>query len=359
VRRLLLFSFLLGFACASPEAPVSQGRVVLAPPKPPKGEPKQSPEWFDKEIAAALEDLRAGRLEQGIERVLKAKEQSPAGQEALDLDELMRRLNQAVLDLPMLVASVEAPRDPITFGDPVRITVRLENPGSRTVRIPVTVEAGRPSPMDIKARPQVSNTLFVLDVLRSEYDVNAHVVLTRTQLHYPLREDVELPPRATTEITFTIGGAGNERPLEGFRTYTVGGQLRAGRIEIGGLRRYEAIRLRPGMLRSFRPNWEHLANDPVGRIGQALERNAPLHLLTAAALVPRGSRKEAVDTLITSLKGGGPMDLAAFGALAYLTNVDLGNDADAWRGWWTRVKDRFFDEPEEEGAPGEGPRFVK
>jgi hypothetical protein len=152
--------------------------------------------------------------------------------------------------------------------------------------------------------------------------------------------------------------AGNDRPLDGFRTFTVGGHLRAGAIELDGLRRYEAIRMRPGTLRSFRPNYEHLAEGPVQRVRQALERNAPLHLLTAVALVPPQGRGEAVDALVGSLRGGGPMDLCAFACLEYLTNVDLGRDADAWRAWWSRVRDRFFDEPDGEGR-GEGPTFAK
>lgn len=345
MRRLLLFPVLAVAACSTPEPQVSHDQVVIATRKKPAGKPKQTPEWFQREIDAAAEDLREGRIEEGLERVVRAREQDPAGGNAADLDELLRLLNQAVLDLPTLVASVEPARDPISFGDPVRVTVRLANPGTRTVRV-------RAAP------PKGSKTLFVLDVLRTEYDVRAHVVSSRRQVHCPLREDLDLPPGATTEIVFTVEGAGNDEPLEGFRTFTVGGQLRAGAVELGKLRRYEAIRLKPGTLRSFRPNYEHLQGDPVARLKQAFERNAPLHLLTAAALVPATSRREAVDTLVGALQGGGPMDFAAFACLEYLTNVQLGRDADAWRAWWSRVRDRYFDAPEEEG-PGEGPKFAR
>jgi hypothetical protein len=193
--------------------------------------------------------------------------------------------------------------------------------------------------------------------VRTEYDVNARVVTSRKQVHHPLRKDLELPPGGVTEIVFTIEGAGNERPLEGFRTYAVGGQLRAAVVELGGLRRYEALKLATGTVRSFRPNYDHLKDDPVRRVAQAIERQAPTHLLTAAALVPPERRGEAVETLVGSLKGGGPMDFAAYAALAYLTNAGLGSDADAWRAWWTRVRGHYFDVPDGEGR-GEGPRFT-
>lgn len=326
-------------------------------PRKPKGDPKRPPEWFDKEIAAAAEELRTGRLEEGLARVYGALSEDPAGEDAVDLEDLLRRLNRAVLDLPTLDATVEPEREPIVFGDPVRIRVRLRNPGPRTVRVPVRSKgAPSPSAMGPRAAPETSSALFVLDVVRTEYDVNARVVTSRKQVHHPLRRDLVLPPRATTEIVLTLEGAGNERPLEGFRTYAVGGQLRAAVVELGGLRRYEALRIRPGTIRSFRPNYEHLADDPVRRVAMAIERQAPTHLLTAAALVPRAGRGEAVEALVGSLRGGGPMDFAACAALSYLTNAGLGSDADAWRSWWARVGEHYFDETDGEG-PGEGPRF--
>jgi len=359
VRRLLLFQALLFAACATTDRPVSRDQVVIAAAKP-KGKPKKPSEWFEREIEAASEDLRAGRLEEGLKRVLDAKAEDPAGEDDADLDDLLRRFNRAVLDLPTLLATVEPEHDPIAFGDPVRISILLSNPGTRTVRVPVRTLPFRPPPSAMGPRPQVesSASLFVLDLVRTEYDVNAHVISARRQVHYPLRRDLDLPPGATTEITLTVAGAENDRPLDGFRIYTVGGQLRPAVIELNGLRRYEAIRLRAGTLRSFRPNYEHLAEDPVGRIRQAFERNAPLHLLTAAALVPPRGRASAVEALVAGLKGGGPMDLAAFAALSYLTNVDLGNDASAWRTWWSRVGEHYFDVGDEEG-PAEGPRFSR
>lgn len=344
MRRLLLFPVLLVAACGTSGPKVSHEQVVIGTAKP-KGKPKKPPEWFDEEITAATEDLRAGRLEEGLARVVRARAQDPDGEDLLDLDDLLRRFNQAVLDLPLLVVTVEPERDPIVFDEPVRVRIRFSNPGPRTVRV--------------RAKPaKGSGSLFVFDVVRTEYDVRAQVIRSVRQVHYPLRKDLALPPRATTEILLTVGGAGNDRPLEGFRTFTVGGQLRAGAIELDGLRRYDAIPMRPGTVRSFRPNYEHLAEDPLGRVRQAVERNAPVHLLTAVALVAPGQRKEAVDALVGALQGGGPMDLSVFACLEYLTNVGLGRDSDAWRAWWPRVRDDFFPPPDGEGR-GEGPRFAR
>lgn len=344
MRRLAFFPVLLFAACGTSEPKVSEERVVLGMAKP-AGKPKQAPEWFHAEIEAAWEDLRAGRLEEGLKRVVHARAQDPDGDDLADLDDLLRRFNQAVLDLPTLAVSVEPFRDPVVFGDPVRVRIRIANNGPRRVRV--------------RARPaKGSPTLFLLDVIRTEFDIRAQVVRSRQQVHVPLRKDLDLPPRATTEIVLDVEGAGNDRPLDGFRTFAVGGQLRAGAIELDGLRRYDAIRIKSGTLRSFRPNYEHLATDPVARIRQAFERSAPVHLLTAVALVPPAGRRDAVDALVAGLQGAGPMDLCAFGCLEYLTNAELGRDADAWRAWWSRVRDRFFAEGEGASGDREKPRFT-
>jgi hypothetical protein len=142
VRRLLLFPVILAAACGTSEPAVSQGQVVIGTARP-SGKPKKPPEWFDREIEAATDDLRAGRLEEGLGRVVHARAQDPLPEDLADLDDLLRRFNQAVLDLPTLVASVEPDRDPIAFDEPVRVRIRLTNPGSRTVRVRAAREGSR------------------------------------------------------------------------------------------------------------------------------------------------------------------------------------------------------------------------
>jgi hypothetical protein len=116
------------------------------------------------------------------------------------------------------------------------------------------------------------------------------------------------------------------------------------------------VSLRRGTLRSLRGNWEHLGDDPLARIGQAVEKGAPVHLLTAAALVPPADRRAAVDRLVGLLGTRPAMDYPIYACLQYLTELDLGREADAWRIWWRKVGENYF------GAPAkvaEGPAFAE
>ncbi|MHC4548141.1 MAG: hypothetical protein ACYTEZ_05125 [Planctomycetota bacterium] len=346
---LWLVGALAACRAPNPEQGVSREQVAIPPPERSRGEPKQPPQWFEEQIAAAEQAQAQDRVREALERVLQAKTQDPGEEHLARLNELLGELHRAVLELDSLVGWVDGERDPIVFGRTVRVRIHLHNPTPRPIRVParpppVTVRPARPVPGE-SAVVQSSKSLFVLDVVRRDYDTRAQVVSTSRRLHRPLARDLDLPPGGTREIILDLGMAGNDRGLAGFRTFTVGGQLRAAIVEVGGMRRWDAIPLREGTLRSFRPGYEHLASDPVGRIAEAAAKRAYVHLLTATALVPHDRRRDAVDRLVGALGQLISLDWALFSCLQYLTGIELGRDADAWRAWWPRVRATYFAPP--------------
>jgi hypothetical protein len=194
---------------------------------------------------------------------------------------------------------------------------------------------------------------FVLDVVSREFDVRAQVVRNQRRMYRVLGRELDFPPGSTREIVLDLGPVDNDRPLAGFRSFTIGGELRAANVEVGGLRRWEAIRVADATLRSFRPGYEHLAADPVHRIGQAIEKGAFVHLLTATALVPYEQRQMATDRLVLGLGRRTTLDWALFACLQYITGTELGRDVDAWRAWWPRVRETYFAPKAEQHPKGE------
>ena len=104
------------------------------------------------------------------------------------------------------------------------------------------------------------------------------------------------------------------------------------------------------MVRSFRPRYEQLTDDPIRRIRQSITLNAPVHLLTACALVPSKQRREAVDILVEEVRGDRRIDWAMFAGLQHLCATELGRDASAWKAWWPRVRETYFEEPKRRGS---------
>lgn len=362
--RLVCFLALLLAACRAPdpEADVSRESVSLTREQAQTARPpKQPPAWFDEQLALVAKDRAAGRIREAFVRILKAKEEDP-GPEHLELfNRLLTELNREVLEMDSLVAWFVAEKDPIVFGESLRVRVRLHNPTAREIRIavqnePVTVYA-------VPRKPGQSTVLrgspsrFILDVESREFDVRAQVVRNRRRLHRDLVRALDFPPGSTRELVLDLGPVDNDRPLAGFRRYTVGGVLRVANVEVGGMRRWEAIHIAEVAFRSFRPGYEHLTRDPVRRIGQAMEKGALVHLLTATALVPFEQRRAATDRLVAGLGRRSSLDWTLFACLQYLTGIELGRDVDAWRAWWPRVRETYYAPPARKAAPGE-PTFA-
>jgi len=330
-----------------PDAPVKDRTVYDPAPVVTRGEPKQPPEWFEAEYDAIRELADKGELFEAVKRVYEVRDQRPSEDWRKRFDLLLTELNQAVLEVQTLVARVVPEADPVVFGEHLRVRVVFTAPGPRPVFVPAN-------------RAGVGPSVLVLDIERTDRDARAQVVTTRVRRIEPLPRNLEVPAHGTYEIQLDLGTVGNDRPLDGFRTYTVGGLLRPTLIDVGGLRRFEAVPLTPGVLRSFRENYEHLEDDPVARIAEAVAKNAPVHLITAAALVPPERLTEAVDRLVALLRGDRVIDLALYAALQYLTGIELGRDAGAWRAWWPRVRATWFQGVVPEPGEGTGkaePRF--
>ena len=98
-------------------------------------------------------------------------------------------------------------------------------------------------------------------------------------------------------------------------------------------------------LRSFAQDYDKLVEEPLKHVEVALQKRKPVTLLTAAALVGPDERQEAGDKLGGARGGQLRFDLAIVGALQYVTGVDLGRSPEAWRVWWPRVLESFFQEP--------------
>ncbi len=332
------------------EEPAAPGRraASAAPASPGRGNrdaaTRRTPEWFVAERTSAEAELGRGELQKAAQRLYRALRARPDSAERRRLQDLLRRVNTGVLKVETLVGSMETEKSPVVFKESIRVRVRLRNQSGQRVRIPA-------------ASRGVSASLFVFDIERRDYDSRANIITTKSRVHRPLERELDLAPGASTEVILDIGVIGNDRPLDGVRRFRIGGVLRPNVLEVGGLRRWDAVRLAPVELRSFRENFEHLADNPVRRIGQAIQKNAPVHLLTAAALVPAGSRQAAVDVLIDRLQGGRRIDFAILAALIHLCEVEFGRDPSAWKAWWPRVRESYFAPDKPKKRPDE-PVFV-
>jgi hypothetical protein len=333
--RLLLFALVCA-ACASPKEP-DRERVVT-PRRGVGAEAAPSPR-FENELAE-IDRLRAeGDLKTAAERTERALRARPPEPYLGELRERKRALLEDSLALPTLQGEVVPERERLAFGDPVRVRVRLRNVSGRPARVP--------------ARWWLSSgAVFQFDIERRDLDVRGQRVLDRSRSYVPLGKDLELQPEGSFEQVVELPAAGNPANLDGIRLFVVGGSFRPPFVEVGGVRRLVAIPLRPATFSAFRPNFEHLLDDPLARLRQSIEKRSPSHVLTASALVPEAERRAAAEALVAGFGADVRLDLALCAALGHLTGVNLGPDPELWREWWGRAKDRWFEAAPGRPAPG-------
>ncbi len=337
---ILLAAALLG--CSSgkkkDEKPETQ-QIVIKPHRSRADRPPKKPtSWFEEQIREIRAARRDGNLNSALVMIDNALKQNPLSSYAILLREERRNVLIDILEMPTVEGRIDSEKSPVVFGDPIRIRILLKNVSGRRVEIPLQ-------------RKKTSRSLFILDVIRQEFDIEAHVVLTRRLVHVPLERDLILDPGESMEQVIEISGAGNEQPVRGFRTYTITGQLRPIRLEVDGLPRFEPVPLQSMRLRSFAQDYDKLVGEPLKHVDEALRKHKPVTLLTAVALVGPDERQEVVDTLVGALGGQGRFDLAIVSALQYVTGVDLGRSAEKWRAWWPGVRESFFQEVVERPDP--------
>ena len=171
MRRPFLFLLLVLAACKSKNVEdVSTGKVVLptqrADPKVAR-KPRKPDEWFDKQIETIALERKQGKVREAITRIYAARDQYPATHHRYQLDALLAQLNQDVLDLETITAWIEVTKDPVGFGEPLQLRIHLQNGSSRRVKIPAR-------------RSKASSSVFLLSLVRRDYDVRAHVSTRRT-----------------------------------------------------------------------------------------------------------------------------------------------------------------------------------
>ncbi len=341
-RSILILLAAALLACSSgkkkDEDPKTQSLVIQPRKSRSDRPPKKPTAWFEEQIREIRAARREGNLNSALVMIDHALKQNPLQNSVVLLRELRRNVLFDILELPTVEGRIDSEKAPVVFGDPIRVRILLKNVSGRRVEIPAV-------------RKKTSRSLFILDVIRQEFDIEAHVVLTRRIVHVPLDRDLGLDAGESMEQIIEISGAGNEQPVRGFRTYTITGQLRPIRLEVDGLPRFEPVPLQAMRLRSFAQDYDKLLGKPLEHVVEALEKRKPVTLLTAAALVGPDERQEMVDKLVGALGGQGRFDLAIVSALQYVTGVDLGRSPGTWRAWWPGVRESFFEKSVDRSDP--------
>lgn len=201
---------------------------------------------------------------------------------------------EALLQDRVLRLQVLPDRDAVADGGDIGVTVRLRNLSAAPLRVPVTAEGS-------------SNSVVVLEVLRSDYDVYGNVREAQFTVRVQLEEDIELTPGGEATLRAEISGERARLGHMGFSVLRIGGHLRPVGVQIGATEFFDALPLEPALVRVFMQGYEPLAADPLTSLRRSVQKRSPPHVLTAAELLAPDERAEGIRFLEGAAEDDAPM----------------------------------------------------
>jgi hypothetical protein len=178
-----------------------------------------------------------------------------------------------------------------------------------------------------------SEGFVLLRLVREAVDVYGNVREEVEQGRLALPGEALLPPRGHQRADRWLETGA--RKHDGFTVYRISGSLRPSVVLAGEREDYRSIPLPEVVIRVMPRNFEPIAKEPLTSLRKALTKQAPVHLLVAAELLPAGDRPAAIETLVEALRvGAGPMERSILASLRRIAPVELPLDPGAWCAWW-------------------------
>jgi hypothetical protein len=246
------------------------------------------------------------------------------------LDALRIRLKRHLLQSVLVEALVILDRDRVAAGEPITGELVLVNLAREPLLIPF--EAPLPGPGGEQSRSVLH---LQLDV--REFGSDGTTMDDTRTWNLDVGEDIRLLPGARRSWPLGLDSAEINPFSVGYRRYAIGATLLPARIDIGSESWPGTLVFRGRTCEVFPRNWEHLADHPLERLGEAIAKRSPVHIPLAAALIPADQRRAGVDLLRATLSmdpegpRSGETQVAACVALAILTGESLPARPDVWR----------------------------
>jgi hypothetical protein len=323
-----LIVLVLSAGCATEEK--TPGRAVSVPrqPRPSEATEAGAPR---EELDAILGEMSAAIQRGDCERALALGDQLMARKPPEDVRAQAERLRkvakQQLLQSLYVDAVVRTEKDRVTIGERIKGDVTLINVG--TEKIVIEDEApGAPAGS--------SRTLLHLEVRYREFSPDGTVVAETLTSNVVVGRRITLAAGGRHSIPLELDTLGQNPSGTMLRHYDVGGSVFLAELRAGDETIYGQIQLKPRRVQVFPRNWEHLMNDPVGKLAEAIRRRSPTHVPLAAALVPQDARPQALAVLRDALRDGtadgpGPAtQRACCVALSVLTGEDRKPDPEVW-----------------------------
>jgi len=344
----LLLALLLQVGCAGGPRDVSAAPVVIPranPGAPTGGEEEEARPTMDlaeaRRLLGRAEALaRAQDYDMALSVLRELAEGHPPPALLDDFQRLRLEVKRHLLQSVWVDAFVVLDDARVTLGDPITGELVLANVGTEPLIIPalVPLDTARGTAPDRRVRSAtgLSRTSILQELSLTEFHAGGLITTERETRSFLLAEDIVLKPGERKTWPLHLDTMLYHPDSVALKEFVFGATLYPASIQIGSDTYAGTLVFKPAVCHVFPRNWRHLLRDPLRRLGEAVEKNSPVHIPLAAALVPPEERSRAIGLLAQALSGGGggarpgPTRVAACVALRILTGFELPPDPEAW-----------------------------
>ncbi|MCB9831171.1 MAG: hypothetical protein H6807_01755 [Planctomycetes bacterium] len=185
-----------------------------------------------------------------------------------------------------LDAFVRFDRPWYTIGETIEGEIILMNISDQLLVVPATTMVAAPDPAPgAESAEQESRSVVRSVMTYREYLPSNTVITNRQTENFGIPQDIRLQPGETHRIPVAIDTNDINVAGQMYRRYRIACSLHAAEIRVGDEIFHGVLEYRPAHAGVFPRNAEHLADEPMTRVRQALAKASPLHLSLAAAFI--------------------------------------------------------------------------
>lgn len=271
--------------------------------------------------------LRREDYEAALSAIDQAQAAATDRDQRQELENLRVTTKRHLLQSTVADAFVLLDRDRVALGDPITGELILVNLSRSTLTIPSV------------AGSEASTTTMQVEVDFQEFGIDGTVVNERITWNLETGKDLVLAPGERHAWPISLDTLQQNPQGVTFRNYSVSAILYPAAMRMGEGSVPGTLRFRQKSCGVFPRNYEHLAESPRTRLLEAIEKESPLHIPVAAALLDEKDKAGSVGELLAILGRRGdqppraPTRVACCVALRILTGEPLEADPMAWQAW--------------------------
>lgn len=214
----------------------------------------------------------------------------PKSRYAVELNHMRRVFDNMVTQTSIVRTRVIPSAPAAAAGSKIDVLLRMENAWKGTITLTTDKEIARP--------------MVIVEIVVERLDPNGSITRANRTEEFPMDREIPIAMGAQWEKTITLDTSVDLSDDQDYlRTYTVGAWMPVLKINRGmGIEVQKRIFFEPVTVKLVPRKHLHLAEDPLGKLGKAMDSASVNEVFICAMLLPDDQRPQGVELLVSALE---------------------------------------------------------